>query len=83
VLYDGRVTAIHVKGGSAGSFRAARTNIHFHRGMGRFYRRHQGGRSTALDVAVYCGIGVKLALSLARSAVGRELQARRPRSTSL
>lgn len=76
VLYDGRVTAIHAKGGTAGRHRALRQNLHFHRGMGRFYRRHQSGRRPLLDLAVYAGIGAKLAVSVARGAVARRLAAR-------
>ena len=67
VLYDGRVTALHVKGGSAGAHRAFKPNLHFHRGMGRFYRRHRAGDNLALDLAVYCAIGMKLAISVIRS----------------
>ena len=73
VRYDGTVTALHVKGGTAGRHRAARQNVHFHRGMGRFYRRHQAGRRPLLDAAVYGGIGAKLGVSLVRSAVARRL----------
>jgi N-acetylglucosaminyl-diphospho-decaprenol L-rhamnosyltransferase len=71
VLYDGRVSVTHVKGGSAGSHRSLKTNLHFHRGMGRFYRRHQAGRSAAVDLAVYVGIGVKLGVSAVWSAIAR------------
>jgi N-acetylglucosaminyl-diphospho-decaprenol L-rhamnosyltransferase len=71
VVYDGRVTALHVKGGSAGQHRALKANIHFHRGMGRFYRRHRAGRNLPLDLAVYAAIGGKLAFSVVRSALAR------------
>lgn len=71
VLYDGTVTAIHVKGGTAGKHRAWKQNLHFHRGMGRFYRRHQAGKNIPLDLAVYAGIGAKLAVSASRSAWAR------------
>ncbi len=77
VLYDGTQSALHVKGGSAGTYRAVRPTVHFHRGMGRFYRRHQAGANPALDAAVYVGIGAKLAVTLARNVVGRELLRRR------
>lgn len=73
VLYDGRVGCMHVKGGSAGKHRAWKQNLHFHRGMGRFYRRHQAGKNVPLDLAVYAGIGAKLAISATRSAVVRHL----------
>ncbi|WP_081488265.1 glycosyltransferase family 2 protein [Patulibacter medicamentivorans] len=71
VRYDGRVTAIHVKGGVSGSRRSLRTNWHFHRSMGRFYRKFDAGRSPWLDGAVYAGILARFALSAARSAVAR------------
>lgn len=71
VVYDGRVTALHVKGGSSGPHRAMKANVHFHRGMGRFYRRHRAGHNLPLDLAVYTAIGAKLALSIVRSALAR------------
>ena len=71
VLYDGRVTTLHVKGGTAGAHRAFKQNLHFHRGMGRFYRRHRAGDHVAVDLAVYCAIAVKLAISTTRSAHAR------------
>lgn len=71
VVYDGRVTALHVKGGSAGRHRGLKANVHFHRGMGRFYRRHRAGSDLPLDLAVYVAIGCKLALSVVRSALAR------------
>lgn len=76
VAYDGTVTAVHVKGGTAGAHRAWRQNVAFHRGMGRFYRKFQAGRNPALDAAVYAGIGAKLALSVTRSEIARRLEAR-------
>ncbi len=71
VLYDGTVTAIHVKGGTAGRHRAFKQNVHFHRGMGRFYRRHRGGSNLVVDLAVYVAIGAKLAISATRAGAGR------------
>ena len=76
VLYDGRVSVIHVKGGTAGTHRRPRQNIAFHRGMGRFYRKWQAGERPLVDVAVYAGILGKLAISLSRSAVARRWTAR-------
>ncbi len=73
VLYDGGATFVHVKGGAAGKARAARQNIAFHRGMGRFYRKFHGGQRPLEEAAVYAGIGVKLAVSLTRSAIVRRL----------
>ena len=71
VIYDGGASFVHVKGGASGKLRAARQNIAFHRGMGRFYRKFHGGDRPLAAAVVYTGIGVKLALSLTRSAIGR------------
>jgi GT2 family glycosyltransferase len=71
VLYDGRVSCLHLKGGTSGSHRRLRQNIAFHRGMARFYRRYEAGPRPLLDVAVYVGIYVKLALSVLSSSSGR------------
>ncbi len=77
VLYDGRVTVTHVKGGTAGRHRALRQNVAFHRGMARFYRKFQAGSNRPLDALVYTGIGVKLAISVTRNTVARQLESRR------
>jgi len=71
VLYNGRVTALHVKGASAGTHRRLRQNVAFHRSMGRFYRRHLGGEHALPDFVVYAGIGAKLGLSVCHSALAR------------
>lgn len=73
VLYDGTVTATHVKGGTAGTHRAFRQNLHFHRGMGRFYRRHRAGANTLVDLAVYAAVGVKFVVSASRGQLARRL----------
>jgi N-acetylglucosaminyl-diphospho-decaprenol L-rhamnosyltransferase len=66
VFYEPASVALHVKGASSGRRRAARQEIAFHRGMGRFYRRFQAPRSNPLlNLAVYLGIGAKLVVSLA------------------
>jgi N-acetylglucosaminyl-diphospho-decaprenol L-rhamnosyltransferase len=72
VFYEPAGVALHVKGGSSGSRRAPRQEIAFHRGMGRFYRRFDApGHNPLLNVAVYAGIGAKLATSLAITALSR------------
>lgn len=69
VFYEPAGTALHVKGGSSPKRRRARQEIAFHRGMGRFYRRFDASQNPALlNLAVYLGIGAKLALSLAITA---------------
>jgi len=70
VFYEPAGTALHVKGASSGRRRAARQEIAFHRGMARFYRRFDAPKSNPLlSVAVYAGIGAKLATSLAITAL--------------
>lgn len=72
VFYEPTGTALHVKGGSSGQRRAAKQEIAFHRGMGRFYRRFEAQeRNPLVNAAVYAGIGAKLAVSLAITATGR------------
>jgi N-acetylglucosaminyl-diphospho-decaprenol L-rhamnosyltransferase len=78
VFYEPAGVALHVKGGSSAARRAPRQEIAFHRGMGRFYRRFDAPRhGAAVNLAVYAGIGAKLAVSLAITA-GRAAS-RRPR----
>jgi GT2 family glycosyltransferase len=65
VFYDPAGVALHVKGGSSGARRAPRQEIAFHRGMGRFYRKFYAPEKPApANLAVYAGIGLKLAVSL-------------------
>jgi GT2 family glycosyltransferase len=73
VRYEGGVTVIHVKAGTSGRHRRLRQNVAFHRGMARFYRKFHAGRNPLLDVAVLGGIVAKLAVAVARSALGRAL----------
>jgi N-acetylglucosaminyl-diphospho-decaprenol L-rhamnosyltransferase len=69
VFYEPAGVALHVKGGSSGSRRRPRQEIAFHRGMGRFYRRFDAPRhGPLLNAAVYLGIVLKLAISLAITA---------------
>jgi N-acetylglucosaminyl-diphospho-decaprenol L-rhamnosyltransferase len=72
VFYEPAGVALHVKGGSSAGRRAARQEIAFHRGMGRFYRRFDAPRHNPLvNAAVYAGIGAKLAASLTITAARR------------
>jgi N-acetylglucosaminyl-diphospho-decaprenol L-rhamnosyltransferase len=74
VFYEPRARALHVKGGSSAKRRAPKQEIAFHRGMGRFYRRFESRtQNPLLNLAVYLGIGAKLAVSLAITALrGRD-----------
>lgn len=70
VFYEPGAVALHVKGGSSARRRAPRQEIAFHRGMGRFYRRFDApDANPLLNLAVYLGIGAKLAVSLAITAL--------------
>ncbi len=70
--YEPRSRATHTKAGTTDGRRGPRLNIAFHRGMGRFYRRHQApGNGALTNLAVYAGIAIKLAVSLAREALRR------------
>src|SRR6201992_286726 len=70
VFYEPGALALHVKGGSSAKRRAPRQEIAFHRGMGRFYRRFDAPTSNPLlNLAVYAGIGAKLAVSLTITAI--------------
>jgi N-acetylglucosaminyl-diphospho-decaprenol L-rhamnosyltransferase len=72
VFYEPASVALHVKGGSSAARRAPRQEIAFHRGMGRFYRRFDApATNPAINLAVYAGIGAKLATSLAITAAKR------------
>jgi GT2 family glycosyltransferase len=73
VVYDGRVSSMHVKGGTTKRkrHRGLRHNVAFHRSMGRFYRKFYAGRNPFLDLLVYLAIAGKLAISATRSAVAR------------
>jgi GT2 family glycosyltransferase len=70
--YEPGATVVHIKAGSSGRRRKPRLDYAFHHGMLRFYRTHYAAeRHPLLNVAVYAGIGIKLAVSLVASAVGR------------
>jgi N-acetylglucosaminyl-diphospho-decaprenol L-rhamnosyltransferase len=72
VFYEPAGTALHVKGASSGKRRRPKQEIAFHRGMARFYRRFDAPQhNPLLNLAVYAGIGAKLAVSLALTAAAR------------
>jgi len=70
VFYEPAGTTLHVKGGSSPKRRRPRQEIAFHRGMGRFYRRFDAPANPGwMNLAVYLGIGAKLAVSLLITAI--------------
>jgi N-acetylglucosaminyl-diphospho-decaprenol L-rhamnosyltransferase len=76
--YEPSATVVHVKAGTSGPIRSPRLNRAFHYGMYRFYRRHYApSRSPLTNVAVYAGIGAKLAVSLARARLAGRATPRR------
>jgi GT2 family glycosyltransferase len=74
VLYNGEVSTLHVKSGSAGSQRGLRQNWAFHGAMGRFYRKHHAGRHALLDLVVYTAIVAKFGASAVGSAIARGIR---------
>ncbi|WP_374157612.1 glycosyltransferase family 2 protein [Mycobacterium sp. G7A2] len=63
VVYDGRVTALHVKGASSGKRRSLLLNYHFHRSMAIFYHRHLGpSNGHLLNVLVILAIYLRFTL---------------------
>jgi GT2 family glycosyltransferase len=71
-FYEPSVRAIHTKGGTTGGRRSARLEWAFHRGMGRFYRKHYAAEhSEAFNALIYAGIGARFALRLGAGAIGR------------
>lgn len=78
VRYDGRVTVVHVKGGSAGTARSLRLNYHFHRSMALFYRKHLR-RKQSVDALVIAGVWLRFCVVGAVDAVTRAVQRLRGR----
>jgi N-acetylglucosaminyl-diphospho-decaprenol L-rhamnosyltransferase len=73
--YEPSATVIHVKAGTTGQYRSVRLIRAFHYGMYRFYRKHYAAdRNPLLNLAVYCGIGMKLALAIAGTEARRSLR---------
>jgi N-acetylglucosaminyl-diphospho-decaprenol L-rhamnosyltransferase len=74
--YEPSVKVIHVKAGTSGPVRSLRLNYAFHYGMFRFYRKHYAAqRSRPFNALVYCGIALKLTVSVLRNAVRRRVNA--------
>jgi N-acetylglucosaminyl-diphospho-decaprenol L-rhamnosyltransferase len=81
--YEPATKVIHVKAGTSGKYRKPRVNYAFHYGMLRFYRTHYARNDNLLTrIAIYTGIGAKLAVSMTRSAISRRVLRRGARPTS-
>lgn len=70
VVYDGRVTALHLKGGAVGGARPLRLNFHFHRSMAMFYAKHQSNGNLVADAVIRTGIWTRFLLVWASNAAG-------------
>jgi N-acetylglucosaminyl-diphospho-decaprenol L-rhamnosyltransferase len=79
VVYDGRTTVLHLKGGTTGTQRSWRLNWHFHRSMAIFYRTHNAGNNRPLDALVFSGIAVKWLSATVSSSGGRAVSRVRAR----
>jgi GT2 family glycosyltransferase len=70
--YEPSATVVHVKAGTSGKLRRPKLNYAFHYGMLRFYRKfYAPEHNSIVNGVVYTGIGAKLLVSLARTAVRR------------
>ncbi|MGI9822622.1 glycosyltransferase family 2 protein [Agromyces sp. Marseille-Q5079] len=71
VVYDGRVIAHHLKGGSSDGARGLALNYQFHRSMALFYLRHLRSGSTVVDVLVVAAIWARFGLSALANGLSR------------
>ncbi|WP_127792772.1 glycosyltransferase family 2 protein [Agromyces sp. LHK192] len=65
VVYDGRVVAHHLKGGSTDGRRPLKLNYHFHKSMLIFYRDHVSRRNLIADAVVTAGVWMRFAITSA------------------
>jgi GT2 family glycosyltransferase len=76
VVYDGRVVAHHIKGGSTSGRRPLKLNYHFHKSMLLFYRDHMSTGRRIMDAAVAAGVWVRFGATSALAGaerIGRRL----------
>ena len=79
VVYDGRVVAHHIKGGSTSGRRPLKLNYHFHKSMLLFYNDHVSTGKWPIDAAVTAGIWARFAASSVLTGImrsGRQLVGR-------
>jgi N-acetylglucosaminyl-diphospho-decaprenol L-rhamnosyltransferase len=80
-LYEPAAVVMHIKGGTTRGGRSVRLNWAFHYGMYRFYRRHYAAeRAWPVNLAVYAGIAIRLAGTVAASLLRGAGRIRRHRS---
>lgn len=56
VVYDGTVSAIHLKGASSGSHRSPKVNYEFHRAMWLYFRDEKPSPNLLMSAVVWLGI---------------------------
>lgn len=72
VVYNGQATMVHLKGQSGLHTQSRTVIFHFYNAMKLFYQKHYRRKYPAvLNVAVYCAIGLKYRISLAKIRFGR------------
>lgn len=71
ILYDGRVTCVHLKGAISGRARSLRLNWHFHKSMLVFFNDHAKSGNILLDATVRVGIAGRFLTRSARDGVVR------------
>lgn len=71
VVYDGRVIAHHLKGGSSDGPRRVALNYQFHRSMALFYLRQLRSGSTVLDVFVVAAIWARFGVTTLINSLSR------------
>jgi GT2 family glycosyltransferase len=80
VVYDGRVVAHHLKGGSTSGRRPLRLNYHFHKSMILFYRDHISRGRVVADAFVSAGVWARFAATSSLAAAEKLLRPRPRRS---
>ena len=72
VVYNGQATIVHLKGQSGLHTKSKTVVFHFYNAMKLFYQKHYRRKYPAvLNAAVYCAIGLKYRISLAKIRWGR------------
>lgn len=56
VIYDGRVTVVHLKSALSGRLRNHKLNWHFHKSMAIFYRQYESSNNHVMNIIVYLAI---------------------------
>lgn len=66
VMYDGRVTVVHLKSALSGRLRNHKLNWHFHKSMAIFYHQYESSNNPVMNIIVYLGIFSRAGLLAAK-----------------